>query len=168
MECKQAKVAGRNPLEIQLTVKRAQTLIIVSLSVFLVLSILLSVVGIGYALIYGNGPHIGFLFALGVDFLITRFLVRTILWNLYGCEHLKFWKDKFTYQADYRYFMGPIRSLLGDYEPYYFFPDEDGEFVSIGVRNSEDRIETVINLPLNEVEKIWENELGDLTLGNQS
>lgn len=159
---RQIEVCRRDPLKIKLTVKPAPIIIMLSLSIILGLTIFLPLMGIGYALIYGNGPHIGFVFILGLDFIIIRFLVRTILWNLYGSEHLSFKENEFSYQADYRYFKGPLKLLNSNYQPYYYFPEGGDEVASIGVSGDEDNIVGVVKLPIREVKKLWENEIGIL------
>ncbi len=159
MSLSQIKIIQREPLEIKLKVKRAPLFVLSCLWVVLVLMIALPLAGISYAIIWGNGPHIGFLFMLSVVFILARFLVRTILWNTYGSELLTFGKEEFNYQADYKYFKGPVRSLIGEYQPFYYFHDDEDKQACIGVRTVDDEVLAVTKLPIAEVEKVWEEEL---------
>ncbi len=135
------------PVEVTFKVKKVPKFIIACLVVALTGVVILPLIGVFFGLIYGNGPHIGFVFGLLVFGLIARFLVRTICWNLFGFEKWIISEKEISYEADYKYFRGRSVKLESPFTLGFIFQYEnEKDRVQLTAESEENQITSVIKI----------------------
>ncbi len=84
------------------------------------------------------------------------FFLKLYLWNKHGKEILSLKQDKINYHADYKMFIGNKREINSDaVEIEYLESVEEKEnFGTLKLSNDNAIIETVIKLPLNDLNRI--------------
>jgi hypothetical protein len=82
--------------------------------------------------------------------------LKLYLWNKHGKEILSLKRDKINYHADYKMFIGNKREINSDTVKieYLKSADEKENFGTLKLLNDNAIIETVIKLPLNDLERI--------------
>lgn len=88
--------------------------------------------------------------------LSGRFSLKLYLWNKHGKEILSLKRDKINYHADYKMFIGNKREINSDAVKidYLESAEEKENFGRLKLSNNNAIIETVIILPLNDLERI--------------
>jgi len=88
--------------------------------------------------------------------LSGRFFLKLYLWNKHGKEILSLKRDKINYHADYKMFIGNKREINSDKVKieYLKSTDEKEIFGTLKLLNDNAIIETVIKLPLTDLERI--------------
>lgn len=84
------------------------------------------------------------------------FFLKLYLWNKYGKEILSLKRDKINYHADYKIFIGNRREIDSDAVKIEYLEsvEEKEIFGTLKLSNDNAIIETVIKLPLNDLERI--------------
>jgi hypothetical protein len=88
--------------------------------------------------------------------LSGRFFLKLYLWNKHGKEILSLKRDKINYHADYKMFIGNKREINSDTVKieYLESAEEKENFGTLKLLNDNAIIETVIKLPLNDLDRI--------------
>lgn len=112
--------------------------------------------GIIFNAIDGNGVKFGGLLALGIFSLIGFYMLRVSLWNRYGEEIIEFKNNEITYVADYKWFKDGKKSIDKGIIVYAIKPVgyEDENKGVLVISNGESEIESVIKMPLQNIEKL--------------
>jgi hypothetical protein len=84
------------------------------------------------------------------------FFLKLYLWNKHGKEILSLKRDKINYHADYKIFIGNKREINSDAVKIEYLEsvEEKENFGTLKLSNDNAIIETVIKLPLNDLERI--------------
>jgi hypothetical protein len=95
---------------LQLNVKQAPGVIRFVFFLFSFLTFIAPVAGLVFSIYSGGGVHLGFFVAIGLFGLLGFYMLKISLWNTYGSEKIVFGKSELTYQADYGWFRGEVKS----------------------------------------------------------
>ena len=104
----------KNLKEITIQNKRAPLLIILVLSVFMIIGFILPLISTVFMISNGDGLKMGIIIVYIIGWLSGIYLLKLTLWNLFGKEHIQFSKNSITYHADYKWFKGPIKTMVLD------------------------------------------------------
>ncbi|WP_026703544.1 hypothetical protein [Flavobacterium soli] len=142
--------------QLKLQVVKSPLLIQGILFLFTFLCFALPLFGLIFNAIEGKGIKFGGILALGIFSLIGFYMLRVSLWNRYGKEIIDFNTHEITYFADYKWFIDGKKSIDKNAILYSIRPvgyEDENKGILI-ISNEKSAIESVIKIPIQEIEKI--------------
>lgn len=139
-----------------ITGKKTPLIIRIILIIILFICILIPFAATYFTLANGKGPHISLVISFIFFGIVGFYLLRIILWNTYGREILNFEKDEINYVADYRLFKDSDKKITADLIDVIIntYVEEQKAVATLSIINGNNIIETVLKVPLNEMEII--------------
>src|SRR5690606_40516097 len=112
-----------------------------------------------YAVFFGEGPHLAYLFILLIFGYLGIHLLKAYLWSSYGEEDMTFSPEGCIYIAIFKHFSGTENRLK---YPYYINYDVVWENYNqleavLSIYNDEGHIRSNLKLPIDEMEKLYVN-----------
>lgn len=110
-----------------------------------------------YAMFFGDGPHLGYLFALLLCGYVGVYLLKAFLWSSYGVEEMEFSEEGFACLSSFKYFTGPTKSLgYPYYINYKVVWEKDKQLEAVlSVYNDSGEVNSAFKLPIEEMEKLY-------------
>jgi len=129
---------------------------------------LLPTSGLVLSLSEGNGLTFGIVIVLAIFFLLSFYLLRISLWNTLGKEIIDIGKEKITYTADYGWFKDSVKEIpIQNLECTIRLNQSNTEGVLI-FESDEERVESVIELPILVLEDVLSQFKNSVPLSNTS
>jgi hypothetical protein len=150
----------KNLKEIIIRNKKAPLVIILVLSAFMIIGFILPLISTVFMISNGDGIKIGIIIIYFIGWLSGIYLLRLILWNLFGKEHFQFSINNLTYYADYKWFKGPIKTMVLDNLTVSTYEDPNTKKGNKKLKfiSKDNEIKSVIQLP----ESIINNQILNL------
>ncbi len=148
-----------------ITGKKSPLIIRIILIIILFICILIPCATIYFTISNGKGPHISVVISFIFFGIIGFYLLRIILWNTYGREILNFEKCEINYVADYGLFKDSNKKITADLIAVIINTDtqEQKPVATLSIINNDNNIiETVLKVPLDEME-IIERKINELS-----
>ena len=157
METTQIKLSDEYPVRVTLTVKPPPLLSRYVLGLFTMVLFCLPLASCIYGLLWGSGPHLGYVFLLLCFAMLGVFVLRIYLWISYGKEEIEFSQIGVKYMPSSRYFTGPGKSLKSPYSLSYMPTWEEGSQIKgvLTIISEGNEIRTAVKLPFEDLERLY-------------